>query len=76
MRSSSPPRASRETACRWSSVNTPCHWSTRGLSDYQEAYLAEVAPLLDERQYHALANFESTEFTVELERLQQIINTR
>ncbi len=49
---------------------------SRGLSDYQEAYLAEVAPLLDEQQYHALANFESTEFSAELERLQQIINAR
>jgi hypothetical protein len=48
----------------------------RGLQDYQQTYLAEVAPLLDARQYNALANFEATEFRTELERLQQTINTR
>ena len=47
-----------------------------GLGEYRDAYLAEVAPLLDERQYRALANFEATEFHLELERLQQIINAR
>jgi hypothetical protein len=48
----------------------------RGLNEYRLAYLAEVAPLLDERQYNQLSNYEATEFRQELERLQQIINAR
>jgi hypothetical protein len=48
----------------------------RGLNEYRLAYLAEVAPLLDERQYNLLSNYEATEFQQELERLQQIINAR
>lgn len=48
----------------------------RGLEEYRQAYLSEVAPLLDQRQYDALSAFEATEFRLELERLQQIINAR
>jgi len=48
----------------------------RGLNEYRLAYLAEVAPLLDERQYNLLSNYEATEFQQELERLQQVINAR
>jgi len=48
----------------------------QGLREYRENYLAEVAPLLDERQFTALASFEATEFREELERLQRIVNTR
>ena len=48
----------------------------RSLNEYRLAYLNEVAPLLDERQYMLLSNYEATEFRLELERLQQIINAR
>jgi hypothetical protein len=48
----------------------------RGLRDYRENYLADIAPLLDQRQVTALASFEATEFQGELERLQRIVNSR
>jgi hypothetical protein len=48
----------------------------RGLRDYRENYLADIAPLLDPRQATALASFEATEFQGELERLQRIVNSR
>lgn len=48
----------------------------QGLRDYRESYLAEISPLLDQRQFTALASFEATEFQDELERLQRIVNAR
>ena len=48
----------------------------QGLKDYRESYLAEIAPVLNERQFNQLSSFEATEFQGELERLQRIVNTR
>lgn len=48
----------------------------QSLEEYQRNYLAEARQLLDAEQYALLEEYETTEFALELERLQAQINTK
>lgn len=48
----------------------------RALSDYQEAFLLDAQPVLDPEQFQLLSNFETTEFSQHLARLQRQINAK
>ena len=48
----------------------------RALNEYRDAYLIEVRAHLDEAQFQRLSDYERTEFELELQRLQQVINER
>jgi hypothetical protein len=50
--------------------------TAEALKQYMEDFLADVAPALTQEQYTQLKNYEMTEFTRELSRLQQRINAK
>jgi protein-disulfide isomerase-like protein with CxxC motif len=50
--------------------------TAEALKLYMEDFLADVAPSLTQEQYAQLKNYETTEFTRELSRLQQRINAK
>ena len=50
--------------------------TVEALKQYMEDFLSDVAPSLTQDQYTQLKNYETTEFTRELSRLQQRINAK
>jgi len=48
----------------------------RGLKQYLDDFLVETAPVLTHDQYVLLRSYETTEFTLELDRLQRKINAK
>lgn len=50
--------------------------TAEALKQYMEDFLSDVAPSLTQDQYTQLKNYETTEFTRELSRLQQRINAK
>lgn len=50
--------------------------TAEALQQYMEDFLSDVAPSLTQEQYAQLKNYETTEFTRELSRLQQRINAK
>lgn len=48
----------------------------RALNEYRDGFLRDVQPMLNEEQYVLLSNYEATEFSQELQRLQMEINAK